>query len=205
MNEQIQKSLEKIKAKITPNGIRIPDGATLEQWSEIGRFIFKAVKTSTWWIADWAAFGDIQYGKLEEFCSAHTELSYQTVRNLASVARAVELSRRRDKLSFSHHAEVAALPAKEQSKWLALAEEKTLTVVELRRRIRESTMLYPPERTNGPTDDWIAVEKIFLDASDIFGSKKKFIESHRDEAWKYAQPMLKKVAEVWPDKVRINT
>jgi hypothetical protein len=37
-------------------------------------------------------------------------LDYQTVRNDSMVARGFEMSRRRDNLSFQHHAEVCALP-----------------------------------------------------------------------------------------------
>jgi len=52
-------------------------------------------------------------GKYEE---AVRETGYDegTLRNSASVCRRVEMSRRRDKLSFAHHAEVAKLPAEEQ-------------------------------------------------------------------------------------------
>jgi hypothetical protein len=38
-----------------------------------------------------------------------TGLDYQTLRNYAAVARRFELSRRRDNLSFHHHAELCAL------------------------------------------------------------------------------------------------
>jgi hypothetical protein len=48
-------------------------------------------------------------------------VEYQTCRNLAWVAGEVELSRRRDNLSFSHHAEIADLPPAKQDKWLARA------------------------------------------------------------------------------------
>jgi hypothetical protein len=39
--------------------------------------------------------------------------AYQTCRNAASIANAFELSRRRDNLTFRHHAEVSALPPDE--------------------------------------------------------------------------------------------
>ena len=41
-------------------------------------------------------------------------LDYQTLRNYAWVARRFAMSRRRDTLSFGHHAEVPALPEPEQ-------------------------------------------------------------------------------------------
>jgi hypothetical protein len=48
---------------------------------------------------------------------------YQTLRNYAVVARRLKLSRRRDNLSFQHHAEVCALGFEEQDRWLDLAAE----------------------------------------------------------------------------------
>lgn len=201
MNEQIEKSLTKIKARQTASALVIPETVTLDQWAEIGRFLLKSTKTMTWWIADWAAFGEKQYGRLKEFCDHNPDFEYGTVRNLAWVASNVELSRRRDNLKFSHHIEVASLPAKDQSKWLTKAEKENLSVVELRRQIRESTCLYPPEKTNGPSPDFIQVSRIFMEASDILDRKAAFIKSNSSEAYSFAEPLLKKAAGLWPDKV----
>jgi hypothetical protein len=48
-------------------------------------------------------------GKSVDKAGELTGLAYQTLRNAASVCSAYELSRRRDKLSFRHHADAAAL------------------------------------------------------------------------------------------------
>ena len=45
------------------------------------------------------------------------------------------MSRRRDSLSFQHHAEVAALPEPEQDLWLQRADAAQWSKTELRRRI----------------------------------------------------------------------
>ena len=50
-----------------------------------------------------------------------TGLDYQTLREYGVVARRFEWSRRRDNLSFQHHAEVCALTGAEQDRWLDLA------------------------------------------------------------------------------------
>jgi hypothetical protein len=67
-----------------------------------------------------------------------TSLDYQTLRNYAWVARRFNLSRRRDALSFAHHAEVAALPDPEQDYWLRKAESESWSRNKLRREVRES-------------------------------------------------------------------
>lgn len=63
-------------------------------------------------------------------------LDYQTLRNYAWVARKFELDRRRETLSFQHHAEVSSVAPGEQDKWLDPAEEFNWSRNELRRNIR---------------------------------------------------------------------
>jgi len=65
-------------------------------------------------------------------------LDYGTLRNYAWVARRFALSRRRDMLSFGHHAEVAAMPEAEQEYWLGKAEELSWSRNQLRREVRAS-------------------------------------------------------------------
>jgi hypothetical protein len=67
-----------------------------------------------------------------------TSLDYQTLRNYAWVARKFSISRRRDTLSFGHHAEVAALPEPEQDFWLRKAEELGWSRNQIRREVRAS-------------------------------------------------------------------
>ena len=73
---------------------------------------------------------------------------YQTLRNLAWVARSFETSRRRDSLSFAHHAEVAALPQAEQELWLNRAERLGWSRNELRRQLAPR---HRRDRACGPT------------------------------------------------------
>jgi hypothetical protein len=200
---EIEASLKKISAKVKPSALIIPEKATLEQWTDIGRKLYHTGQTMTWWLADWAAYGDREYGQLKEFCEIQG-MNYQSIRDIAYVAANVELSRRRDNLSFTHHREVAALPAREQSKWLALAVKDSLSVVELRRQIRASTAISLPEKTYGPSDEGIEVQKIFLDASVVFDRKLEFVKKYPDEAWGYASPLIQKAAELWPDRVQIK-
>lgn len=66
-----------------------------------------------------------------------TGLEYQTLRNYAWVARSFAPGRRRERLSFGHHAEVAALAAVEQDLWLRRAEARGWSRNELRRQVSE--------------------------------------------------------------------
>jgi hypothetical protein len=55
-------------------------------------------------------------------------------------SRFSELSRRRDNLSFSHHAELATLQAVEQDEWLERAELQGLSVSALRTVLRRERL-----------------------------------------------------------------
>ena len=67
-----------------------------------------------------------------------TGLDYQTLRNYARIARRFEVSRRRETLSFGHHAELASLSEPEQDFWLRKAEQFSWSTSRLRREVRAS-------------------------------------------------------------------
>jgi len=60
----------------------------------------------------------------------------KTWQNNASVCRRIQLSRRREELSYSHHAEVSPLEPAQQDTYLQLAVDNLLSVRQLREKIR---------------------------------------------------------------------
>ena len=166
--EQVEAELAARGAVFNPVELRLPETLDMEGWAAIGRRLCRADQVMQWWLGDWAAFGlrkfegmedslsNIQHrtsnnqhptsgtqplkprrGALKEFAESHG-LNYGTLRNLAWVSSKVELSRRRDTVEWSKHAEVAPLPAKEQKKWLEKVETENLPRAVLRQQIRLS-------------------------------------------------------------------
>jgi hypothetical protein len=123
----------------TATGISFDPLLPFEEWRALGARLGVYAKASSWWLGDWLAFGQTKYGRRYKEAIGATGLDYQTLRNYAVVARRFELSRRRDTLSFHHHAEVCGLRDDDQDRWLDLAAERGLSTRELRRRIRAST------------------------------------------------------------------
>ena len=72
------------------------------------------------------AFGEKRYGARKAVVEAPEweGPAYQTARNAAWVCATFEPSRRRDNLTFKHHAEVASLPADEADTLLDWAQER---------------------------------------------------------------------------------
>jgi hypothetical protein len=108
----------------------------LETWKSVATAIAAYSDATCWWLGDWLAFGQMKYGRRYKEGIALTGLEYQTLRNYAVVARRFEPSRRRDNLSFQHHAELCALLDSDQELWLDLSVENGWSKAELRRRLR---------------------------------------------------------------------
>jgi hypothetical protein len=117
-------------------GLQFPNQLSYPIWERIGKQISLICDSSAWWLGDWLIYGEQAYADRYRMAIEQTSLDYQTLRNYAWVARRFSLSRRRDKLSFAHHAEVAALPEEEQDLWLGRAEQHGWSRNRLRRELR---------------------------------------------------------------------
>jgi hypothetical protein len=148
----------------------------IDGWKIVGAKIGCYSQATTWWLGDWLLFGRMKYGRRYKEGIALTGLDYQTLRNYAVVARRFELSRRRDDLSFQHHAEVCALPDELQDLWLDLATANGWSKSELRRRLRAA-----------------ASEPVPLAPTTL----RLVVEAQRDERWREAARRSGCALEVW--------
>jgi hypothetical protein len=97
-----------------------------------------------WWIGDWLRYGNARYGEKYKTAASITGYDAHSLMNMAYVASRVDPSRRRENLSFSHHAELAALPSEEQERWLGRIETDRLSVRALRCALRDPESAEPP-------------------------------------------------------------
>src|SRR5881398_2378127 len=82
---------------------------SFDDWALVGTRIARICGGAAWALGDWLLFGERRFGERYRSALAATNLDYQTLRNYAWVARSFAPARRREHLSFQHHAEVAAL------------------------------------------------------------------------------------------------
>ncbi|MDD5543880.1 MAG: MT-A70 family methyltransferase [Acidobacteriia bacterium] len=159
--------------KFTKNGLMISEIATKEEWLKVGeglRFIEGAVQ---FWIGDWARFGEKRgfytdssvYDEIEKA----TGYERKTLCNFKNISEQIESSRRREDLSFGHHAEVAPLSPEKQKEYLDRAVEEKLSVRELREEIRKDKI------------------KILQDQGDL--PQKKYRIFYADPPWSYGNSM----------------
>lgn len=124
--------------QFTPTGLSLPADLSFDEWADYGERLFAMERGVMWAIGDWWRFGEHRYGE-RAAQALDSRYSFQTLANAGYVAGAVETSRRREVLSYSHHAEVAALPTEEQDYWLDAAESGEWSRNELRARIKRGT------------------------------------------------------------------
>lgn len=138
-------------------GLQLPQRLVFDRWLTIGHQLSRISVSLAWCLGDWLIYGEATFTGRYRDAVEQTSLDYQTLRNYAWVARSFPLARRRDWLSFGHHAEVAALPEPEQDFWLRKAEDLSWSRNRLRREVRlsqrERGQTCPPSRPAGPQED----------------------------------------------------
>ena len=100
----------------------------LPEWIEHGKRLGIMGRGCSWWIGDWLRYGNAKYGEKYSRAAKVTGYDSKSLRNMVYVASRFEMSRRRDNLSWSHHAVVAALAIAEQDRWLDVSEAEGLSV-----------------------------------------------------------------------------
>jgi hypothetical protein len=117
-------------------GLQFPRELPFEVWEEAGPKLFRIVDSSAWCLGDWLVYGQDKYDDRYRRAIDEAGLDYQTLRNYAWIARKFAISRRRENLSFQHHAEVASLDDAAQDMWLDRAVEFGWSRNQLRKQVR---------------------------------------------------------------------
>ncbi|MGN6256088.1 MAG: LmbU family transcriptional regulator [Solirubrobacterales bacterium] len=116
-----------------------PENLDVREWVLAGKRLGAMTRCSQWWLGDWLRYGTVRWGEKYREAARITGYDVKTLRNIAYVSGQVDVSRRRDKLTWSHHAEVCSLEPEQQDRWLNFAEREGVSVADLRIEIR-STM-----------------------------------------------------------------
>jgi hypothetical protein len=134
---------------LTPTAYVIQGNVPFGEWVQHGRRLGVIGRSAGWWIGDWLSYGNARYGDRYARASRITGYDAQTLMNMVYVASRFEPSRRREGLSWSHHAELAALPPEDQERWLTRAESDRLSVRCLREEIRRERRTIDEARRQG--------------------------------------------------------
>lgn len=109
---------------------------TFDDWTDRGRQLCSIGKRVQWEIGDWWRDGSHRYGDRARLAGKEIfGREFGTLMNAGSVAAAFETSRRREALTFTHHAEVAALPSPDADELLDVAARENWSTRELRAEV----------------------------------------------------------------------
>lgn len=123
------------QAELTPVAWAVGGELAYKDWVRHGSRLGVAGRSAGWWIGDWLRYGAARYGSKYALAARVTGYDHQTLMNMVYVATRFQISRRRENLSWSHHAELAPLDLEEQDRWLERATAQRLTVRDLRHEV----------------------------------------------------------------------
>jgi hypothetical protein len=105
--------------------LELPEDMTEVDWVGVGNTLGILESNVSWWIGDWWAYGETKYGQRKAIVEAEgwQGPAFQTCMNAAGVAKRFTTSRRREVLSFTHHAAVAAMHPDDADSLLDWAQE----------------------------------------------------------------------------------
>lgn len=130
---------------VTPTSLTLPEDLDYDRYVALGTFLGALKSRSNFYLGDWLIFGEGTFAeRWSQACEA-TGLAEQTLLRVMTVCRNVVASRRRERLSFSVHAAVSGLGAREQKAWLTKAERNGWGYAELRSHMKAArTEVQPP-------------------------------------------------------------
>lgn len=131
--------------------VNVSEPVDFEAWETTGKLFERADRALKWWVGDWLIYGEGAYGERYSQAIDSTGWDYQTIANARWVAGQIAYSRRRECLSWSHHAEVASLGEAEQDELLDSAIEYNWSVKELRSAVRAKQGKTPATRETDAT------------------------------------------------------
>jgi hypothetical protein len=102
--------------------LELSENLGFDGWRQLGERLAQGHTSLQWWLGDWWQYGS-RFNRRDEI-AALFGLEPHTIENYAAVCRRFDVSRRRERLTFSHHAEVASMDiADEQDELLDWCEE----------------------------------------------------------------------------------
>ena len=174
--------------EITSTGLRLLHKPTFEEWVTFGRKLWSIRTAIQWCVGDWLAYGEGRGDWGETYAQAHevTQYSERTLSNLAWVSDRVQMSRRREDLSHSHHEAVAKLEPTTQAVVLQKAASEKWSREDVR---EEANRIKPPKHSEPPKPSVATFEYIYeletMDGLiprylDDYGKVEELVRAHPD-------------------------
>jgi hypothetical protein len=145
---------------LTARELSLPVDIEYDRYESLGAFLGEFKSRVNFYLGDWLIFGEGVFAERWSQACEGTGLSEQTLLRIMAVCRGVAPGRRRDRLSFSVHAAVATLPAREQRSWLGRAEDHGWGYAELRNAMKAARRDEKPPLFDDEAPDAVLVDRV---------------------------------------------
>jgi len=135
--------LPDVPGKVTRTSLILSAGLTFDDYQHLAHTLTLLEGACAWWWGDLLTQAEAALG--EQYAQLVEEKAARTLSNYAWVASKFPPARRREALSWSHHAEVAKLDPPDQDRWLEQAEAEGWTRAKLRAQVRGAGSKEPKE------------------------------------------------------------
>jgi N6-adenosine-specific RNA methylase IME4 len=126
-----------LPGRATAVSLELRSDLTEKEWQDVGEWLQAVNRASAWWVGDWLRHNRGKWGEAYLEAMKGSDRAYQTLANAKWVADSFsDFSRRRENLSWAHHAEVAGCDQAEADELLDLCEHAGLNREQLRLEIR---------------------------------------------------------------------
>ncbi|MBK8467769.1 MAG: hypothetical protein IPL32_18310 [Chloracidobacterium sp.] len=141
--------------EMTPNDWTPPAHMTYDQWEAIGRDFQLMQASGKWWLGAWLNEGEKRFGETYTQAIELTGHGLENLKKAAWVERNVKKEDRVEGLSWTHHHDVAHLPAHVQRALLAEALRLDLSTRELKIEVKnyQASIAPTPEPAPAPAPD----------------------------------------------------
>jgi len=117
-------------------GLDLPPTLPLDDWRDLGRKLCASGRALNWLIGDWLDFGLSHYPEAQAEALAIFRADERRLDPILQTCRKFPRERRRDNLTFGHHAALLKLPYDLAEALLVEAERHRVTVPMLRAQAR---------------------------------------------------------------------
>lgn len=149
--------------RVTPLGLVGGEGATEAEWKKLGRTLFRLHDSLQIILGDWLVRGERVYGKTYVDLASEFDRKKKTLYNWKYVMSSVDISLRRENLSYKHYMIVAAMSYEDQAIWLERASVNKWGATKMRDEIAD---VNPPELPEAPllkySDDVMNTKDVFF-------------------------------------------
>lgn len=133
--------------QITPIGLVGGEQASEIEWKKLGKTLFRLHDSLQIILGDWLVRGERLYGKTYEDMAIEFDRKRKTLYNWKYVMSSVDISLRRENLTYKHYMIVAAMDYENQAKWLGLASQNNWGAGKMQDEIHRA---YPPPLPDAP-------------------------------------------------------